>query len=51
LWTWRERLAFVVMAGLVPAINASQHDEKDVDARDKAAHDDLGWSRRDDGLV
>jgi hypothetical protein len=27
------------MAGLVPAIHATPHNEEDVDARDKPAHD------------
>ena len=30
-----------VMAGLVPAIHASPHGTKNVDARDKPGHDDL----------
>jgi hypothetical protein len=34
----------VVMAGLVPAIHASNGGAKNVDARDKPAHDEIGWT-------
>jgi hypothetical protein len=33
------------MAGLVPAIHVLVTSKKDVDARHKAGHDDLYWSR------
>ena len=36
-----ESPAFIVMAGRVPAIHAFPHDEKNVDARVKPAHDDV----------
>jgi len=38
------RLSFIVMAGLVPAIHALSTEEKGVDARHKAGHDDGGLS-------